>query len=78
VPAEVTAAYFFNPFVGRVMKAVQTLLRRSLELAPRPFRLLYVHPHDQPDLFEPCDWLERRASRSAGVFGGTLSLYEAC
>lgn len=77
VPADVSAAYLFNPFVGSVMKAAQELLRRSLEQTPRRFRLLYVHPRDQPDLFEPCAWLARRESRSAGVFGGTLSLYEA-
>ncbi len=77
VPDEVTVAYLFNPFIGGVMKSAQDRLRESLGRRPRPFRLLYAHAKDQPDLFAQCDWLERRASQSGGIFPGTLSVYAA-
>lgn len=77
VPDEVSVAYLFNPFIGSVMKAAQERMRESLRRRPRPFRLLYAHAVDQPDLFAPCDWLERSTSQSGGIFPGTLSVYQA-
>ena len=70
VPDDVTVAYFFNPFIGSVMKAVQEKLRASLARRPRNLRVLYTHADDQADLFAPCPWLQRTQQMSGGIYRG--------
>jgi len=46
VPADVTVAYFYSPFTGRVLEAALDNLRRSWEAAPRRLRLVFKDPAD--------------------------------
>lgn len=68
VPDDVSVAYFFNPFVGSVMKAVQEKLQASLARRPRTLRILYAHADDQADLFAPCSWLELQKRMDGGIY----------
>lgn len=77
VPDDVTAVFLFNPFVGRVMEAVQGHLAASLQRRPRPLKLVYAFPGDQPDLFAACTWLRAHRRIDAGVYSGiNVLLYE--
>ncbi len=77
VPDDVTVAYLFNPFVGKVMEAVQEELSASLQRRPRPLRLLYAHADNQPDLFARSPWLPRCRQVGGGVFEKmNLTVYE--
>lgn len=77
VPDDVTAVFLFNPFVGKVMQAVQANLKASLLRRPRPLKVLYCFPGDQPDLFADCSWLRARRRVDAGVYSGiNVLLYE--
>ena len=78
VPDDVTVAYLFNPFVGKVMEAVQEQLKVSLERRPRPLRLLYAHASNQPDLFARSNWLPFSRQVGGGVFDQmNLTVYES-
>ena len=78
VPDDVTVAYLFNPFVGKVMEAVQEQLKASLERRPRPLRVLYAHAGNQPDLFARRNWLPFSRQVGGGVFDRmNLTVYES-
>lgn len=77
VPDDVTAVFLFNPFVGKVMQAVQAHLEASLLRRPRPLKVVYCYPRDQPDLFADCTWLRARRRIDAGVYTAiNVVLYE--
>ncbi len=66
VPDDVTVIFFFNPFSGSVLAAVQGQIRQSLQRAPRRLRVIYMHPDNHPNEFESCDWLEKPFSLPIG------------
>ncbi|MFQ5733588.1 MAG: hypothetical protein ACE5KM_16745 [Planctomycetaceae bacterium] len=77
LPPDVTVIFLFNPFFGDVLRAVQQQIRKSLEAHPRNLQLVYMNPLVDPDLFEECDWLTRRADLPVGLWTAMrFRLYE--
>lgn len=71
VPPEVTVIFFFNPFTGHVLSAVQNRIRDSLLKTPRQLTLVYMYPHKkQSDAFAGCSWLTKQQELSDDVWEG--------
>ncbi len=49
---DVTAAFLYNPFQGEIFPTVVARLLQSVERNPRPLRIIYVNPVEEPLL--PC------------------------
>lgn len=64
VPADINVAYFFNPFVGPPLDAVVSNLRRSVELTPREFWVVFFNNGDFDRVADVSLWLEKQAQRS--------------
>ncbi|WP_113704535.1 methyltransferase domain-containing protein [Nonomuraea lactucae] len=50
IPDDVTVAFFNNPFRGRIFSDVIDRLLESADRAPRPVRLIYGNPLEEPYL----------------------------
>jgi hypothetical protein len=50
IPDEVTIAFLYNPFVGKVFETVIERLLCSVDHAPRPLRIIYGNPREEATL----------------------------
>lgn len=50
VPDDVTVAYFYNPFRGRIFEAVVENLIASVDRCPRVLRIIYLDPFEEETL----------------------------
>lgn len=50
IPDDVTVAFFFNPFQGPIFEHVVDRLVKSVQAHPRPLRLIYLNPVEEPIL----------------------------
>jgi len=57
VPDDVNRFFFFNPFVGEVLSAVQQKMHESIQRRPRDVKVVYLHRAAHEDAFARCDWL---------------------
>lgn len=70
VPAEVEAAYCFNPFPASVLRGVLKRVVTSLEERPRRFRFFCYYPDDEwVDLLEEAGWRRTECVDLRGVMG---------
>lgn len=51
IPDDLTVAYFYNPFHGRIFAAVVDKLLASLRRRPRELRIIYMFPEEEAQLF---------------------------
>ncbi|MFC6005458.1 hypothetical protein ACFPZ0_28435, partial [Streptomonospora nanhaiensis] len=50
IPDDVTVAFFNNPFRGKIFSEVIDRLVASVDRAPRPVRMIYGNPLEEPYL----------------------------
>ena len=61
VPDDVTVAFFFNPFVGRIFEDVVGRLVQSVHRCPRTLRVIYLNPVEEQTLLAAGAQLVRTA-----------------
>jgi predicted RNA methylase len=71
-----TAIFMNNPFGPETMRCVLSAIARSLEMNPRPLRILYLHPV-HGDLLDKCGWLECCGEVSARFSGARGACWKA-
>jgi SAM-dependent methyltransferase len=64
VPDEVTVAFLFNPFTGRLLSRVCENLHRSLVRSPRELKIIFANPVYFEREIAGCDWLTKTAEFS--------------
>jgi len=78
IPADVTVAYFYNPFGAELVSTVMRNIRASLLETPRKFTILYKNP--SPSGFDGyvgrCEWLIKRREFKC-YSGHPFVIYEA-
>jgi len=52
IPDDVTVAFLYNPFQGKVFATVVERLLQSLERSPRPLRIIYLNPVEEHALLD--------------------------
>lgn len=67
IPADMTIAYFFNPFGGDIFKKVIASIRISYEAHPRKLWIVYMSSRPNPHL-EGSDWLQPVARKGNCYF----------
>ena len=80
LPPDVTVAYFYNPFRGKILEAVLEDMHRSLVEAPRKLVVIFKNP--EPSGFEDyaahCGWMtKRREFESPSKLAQPLGIYDA-
>jgi SAM-dependent methyltransferase len=78
VPDDMTYAYLYNPFNGAIFERVFDNILASLDRAPRPLRLIYVHPMEHETIAASGRFrLVRRVHTTRMVFPVRAAVYEA-
>ena len=79
IPGDVSIVYFFNPFGGKVLRRVLENVRRSLQMARRPIRLVFYGTLSSARFADEAarhPWL-RLASKHALRSGTIVLVYQA-
>src|SRR5207249_3557843 len=71
-----TAIFMNNPFGPETMRCVLSAIARSVEMNPRPLRIVYLHPVHN-DLLNKCAWLECCGEVSARFSGARGTAWKA-
>jgi SAM-dependent methyltransferase len=77
IPDDMTHAYLYNPFNGPTFERVCANIVASLDRAPRPLRVMYLHPADHDTLVGTGRFRLVRRVRTTRLVDETAAIYEA-